>query len=120
MTRPIYTHCATGTTQEISLVAVDERSPIHGANHEYLAQWGSIGKLRIRFQKDPVPEVGVNGVTIETLLAIAKDRLEGFQGGNFPCDENAVALAHVNAALAILKKRTQARIARGVEGKRLL
>ncbi len=47
------------------------------------------------------------GLTNEVLLAIVADRLYSFQGGQFPCEENAVALSHVNCALAALKERTR-------------
>jgi hypothetical protein len=57
------------------------------------------------------------GVTNEALLAIVKDRLEGFQAGKFPCQENEDALAGVNHALKFLHKRTLDRTARGVESK---
>jgi hypothetical protein len=71
----------------------------------------------IEFQKGGIQETGVNGVTHEVLLAIVADRLESFQNGPFHCDENRVALNHVTEALAALKSRTVARLARGVEGK---
>ena len=57
------------------------------------------------------------GITNEVLLAIVKDRLEGFQAGEFPCQENEDALAGVNHALKYLHKRTMDRIGRGVENK---
>jgi len=56
-----------------------------------------------------------SGATNEALLAIVKDRLEGFQAGKFPCQENEDALAGVNHALKFLHLRTLKRIARGVE-----
>lgn len=71
----------------------------------------------IIFQDGPVPEKGHNGITLECLLVICKDRLEMFQSGKFPCKENAVALDHINIALNSLKSRTKNRLDRGVEGK---
>jgi hypothetical protein len=70
----------------------------------------------VLFQNGPIAEVGVNGVTHEALLAIVADRLHGFQGGPYHCTENAVALAHINAAQEALQKRTRERMARNVEG----
>ena len=70
----------------------------------------------VPFQDGPVPAVGINGGTLESYLAICADRLEGFQAGKFPCDENAEALKHINAAIEALHSRTRARQARGVEG----
>jgi histone acetyltransferase (RNA polymerase elongator complex component) len=70
----------------------------------------------IKFQKGPIKEAGVNGVTNEDLLHMVKLRLEGFQNSDFACEENGEALLYVNAALNELNKRTQKRVARGVEG----
>lgn len=70
----------------------------------------------IVFQSGPISERGVNGVTHEALLAILADRLRGFQSGRYACPENAEALAHIEAAQSVLKSRTAARMARGVEG----
>ncbi|VTT96589.1 Uncharacterized protein OS=Psychrobacter aquaticus CMS 56 GN=M917_2310 PE=4 SV=1 [Gemmataceae bacterium] len=70
----------------------------------------------VLFQNGPVPEKGTNGVTPEALLAILIDRLEGFQSGPLACDENRFALASLRNAQALLKSRTEKRVARGVEG----
>jgi len=71
----------------------------------------------IIFQCGGIAEKGLNGVTNEALLAIVRDRLECFQAGPFPSQENATALAGINNALRALQQRTLKRIARGVEGK---
>ncbi len=70
----------------------------------------------IEFQSAPIAEVGVQGVTNECLLAIVADRLQEFQHGSHPCDENLEALHHIRDALAALERRTAARKMRGVEG----
>ncbi len=70
----------------------------------------------VLFQNGPIGEVGVNGVTHEALLAILIDRLEGFQAGPFASPYNEAALDHLRSALAVLKERTQERMARNVEG----
>lgn len=75
------------------------------------------GDLEILFQHGGVPENGVNGVTIETLLAICIDRLEHFQAGNFACYENRIALGDMRHALGALHHRTRDRRLRGVEGR---
>lgn len=69
----------------------------------------------LRFQQGN-PAGCINGISGEALLAIVADRLEGFQGTEFACKENAAALAKVREALEILDRRTRARIERGVEG----
>lgn len=57
------------------------------------------------------------GLTNEVLLAIVYDRLRGFQGGQFPCEENERAMTHVHSALHSLKNRTNRRHHAGLEGK---
>lgn len=84
-----------------------ERSPIsekHGRN------------CLISFQNGGIDVAGVNGISIEALLAIVEDRLACFQSGEFACRENAVALTKVQEAMMWLQKRTRDRVARGVEG----
>lgn len=71
---------------------------------------------QIDFQNGPIQEAGVNGISNEALLAIVEDRLLGFQSGNFPCRENALALTKLQEATMWLHKRTRRRMARGVEG----
>ena len=105
--------------------AIDEPGP-GGANHVYQVlerverpegsfPWRQADQV-IRFQKGPISEAGVNGLTNEALLAIVADRLRGFQSGPFSCSENLAALQHVEVALGKLLARTRNRRARGVEG----
>lgn len=76
--------------------------------------------LSLSFQEGVVdPVEGPNGLLVETVLEIGIARLEQFQGGEFPCNENRTAIHHLNRALAALKDRTYDRTARGVEGKDL-
>lgn len=70
----------------------------------------------ILFQNGPIPEVGVNGVTHEVLLAIVADRLRSFQKGPYSCKANACALTHIEEAQHWLQQRTIERMRRGVEG----
>lgn len=71
--------------------------------------------LNVEFQLGPVKENGVTGVTNEALLAIVLHRLR-FLDSKFPCAENTVAIGGLMSALEALERRTQGRIARGVEG----
>lgn len=90
-------------------VGVREEVP-GGANFSVFA--------RVRFQKGSLGETGTpNGATIESLIAIAAHRLDSFQRGGFPCEENATALAHLQKALDALHSRTRRRQAAGIEGK---
>lgn len=70
----------------------------------------------VLFQNGPIPEVGVNGVTHEALLAIVADRLRCFQAGPFATKANACALTHIEEAMHWLHQRTLERMRRGVEG----
>ena len=114
----------TGREGEVHVNVVDE--PGQGnANHEYNIYFPHDNHnqelnasmcQRISFQNGPIKENDVNGVTNESLMAIVIDRLRGFQSGEFACRENAVALTKLEESLMWLKKRTQDRIVRGVEG----
>lgn len=97
-----------------------------GAYHEYLIEFvRQVGEpfnlggesVNIKFQKGPIQKNGVNGLFIEDLLEIAKHRLECFQSGPFPCEENSLALNSIVSALNYLNRRTLIRRKRGVEGK---
>ena len=70
----------------------------------------------VSFQNSPIKEFGVNGVHNEDLIAIVIDRMRGFQSGDYACDENQHALAHLENALTALNERTAQRETRGVEG----
>ena len=94
-----------------------------GACHEYKvctaydnAMEISFNLNTIKFQKGPIKENGVNGCQIEDLLAICIHRLEGFQAGEFPCEDNMMAEMWIKSALRALEKRTADRQKRGVEG----
>lgn len=88
-----------------------------GAETLYMVQKDNGDYLTtIKFQDRPVPD-GVAGVTNEFLLEILIDRLEGFQSGEFPCEENAKALEYCKAALSALVERHEKRVNRGVQGK---
>jgi len=73
--------------------------------------------LEIKFQLGPVKEVGVNGTTIERVVEVLINRLEGFQKGDFRCRENALAITKLQEARHWLLHRTNLRVVQGVEGK---
>ena len=122
-----YTHPPIDETQRqeiyrddhIIIAVLDEKGQ-GGAHHAYETYENKgvyRAVTRTRFQKGPIGEFGVNGTTNEAELAKVRHRLECFQAGPFPCEENAEALEHINKAIAILEKRTAGRKQRGVEGK---
>ena len=105
---------------EAITIEADEPDPKNGnASHVYDVTWTERHRpvhVGIPFQHGPIKEVGTNGLTHEVLLAILAHRLRGFQSGPYACEENADALAHIEAAQARLHDRTRARVQRGVEG----
>lgn len=113
----IMEHVCTEADRDVVVKAIDEPGS-DGAHHHYTVSWPECGgrQLVVHFQEGPVGEVGINGVTIEALLAIVQHRLECFQGGPYSNRENALALTSVQNAMHWLHHRTRTRIARGVEG----
>lgn len=94
-----------------------EEEKVYNNYHEYtIKDSDSKTVCTINFQKGPVKEVGVNGVTEKELLLILKDRLENFQNSSFKCSYNASTLECINNALAFTDARTKDRESRKVEG----
>jgi len=95
---------------------------VGNARRDYVVRWensaGTTGRNLgfFRFQEGAIKEAGVNGLHIEDLLAIARSRLQDFQSSKFACDENARALAGIEAAIAALEERTTRRTREGTEG----
>src|SRR5687768_17505491 len=96
--RELTSHKVNGLNEAITIVGVDEPSE-GNACHEYVMHTGGKNGVCVRFQKGPILESGVNGVSNEALLAIVEDRLLGFQAGKFSCRENAVALTKLQEAM---------------------
>lgn len=86
----------------------------HHFNVERVSDNGNVG--HVDFQCGPIKEVGVNGVNNEDLLLMVITRLEAFQKSEFKCDENQEAIDALYEAIDSLHRRTNSRIARGVEG----
>ena len=61
---------------------------------------------KVVFQRGCIPFSGVNGCTMEDLIVVCKDRLEGFQQGDFACNENKEAIEYLTKALNALDRRT--------------
>lgn len=83
-------------------------------------EYGAAPALYVAVLAHPGPDVSVirlpmqrgtglseqhNGLTMETLIGCAIDRIECFQRGDFRCDENAVAVHHLRHALSALALR---------------
>ena len=120
--REITIHVTNPANDKLKITATDEPGA-GGAHHVYRISGFSeegmpegSGYITLSFQNGPINEVGLNGVTQEALLAVVADRLQSFQNGPYACEENRQAFEHVIGAMNALKARTQARMARGVEG----
>lgn len=113
--RMLSTHIADAQDHALHILVGPEGAG--GAPMVYLVQSIST-RLRVPlpFQSAPIPEVGVNGLTNEVLLAIVADRLRCFQAGPFPCSHNGQALQKTEEALRLLHQRTADRRRRQVEG----
>lgn len=75
----------------------------------------------IEWQKGPlVGESGLrlqpNGAFVEDIISAALGRLQHYQGSEFACRENSLAITKLEEALHWLDSRTRDREARGVEG----
>ena len=107
-----------------SVYAVDEKG-CGGANHHYKVVYSTIDfddriektAADIQFQCGPRKEFdSIHGVLDTDLLEIVRDRLKGFQSGEFATEYNARALEHIEDALMWLNRRVEDRIERCVIG----
>lgn len=64
---------------------------------------------KIDFQNGHPASEGINGITMESLLAVCHRRLSAFQASSFPCAQNGAALEGIECAINALKERTQER-----------
>jgi hypothetical protein len=71
--------------------------------------------ISFTIQNGPIKEVGINGCQVDTIIEAAKLIITGLNN-KFPCTENHLAIANLDAALFMLNKRKQDRINREVEG----
>lgn len=111
----------------IDVQAMDEPGP-GGACHEYEVRFVAFTRdaqgepqpvpapVRLYFQKGPVNEVGVNGVSDEALLAVLIDRARAFANGPFKSREGSLAATKMEEAMHWLRARYEDRAERGVEG----
>jgi hypothetical protein len=122
--RELTSHKVNGCNEALLIGVLDEPG-CGGACHQYQIRkfvkdepddTADVELVQIHFQNGPIAEAGVNGITQEALLAIVEDRLLGFQSGEYACRENAIALTKIQEAMLWLQKRTNDRLARGVEG----
>lgn len=104
--REIKTHRA-DDSPAIVVQASDWLSPGGAPVHYKVQCIHTDGALNIIFQNGAIDVAGYNGITMESLLAVCIDRLECFQSGPFPCEDNEAALMHLNMAMEFLHSRTR-------------
>ena len=107
MTR-IYTHDYGLTCNAISTTA----EGVNVEGHLYLFPEA---RASLSFQNGTVPEVGINGVTNETVLAALIHRTRVLNA-KFPRRKNSLAITKMEEALMWFENRTAERQKRGVEG----
>jgi len=111
-----------GTQKHTQVLTLDDHT--YGAHHQYQIREAKGQEdpglprnlAEIHFQQGPIKETGVNGVHNEDLIAIVIHRLQHLNQGNFRCRENSTAITKLEESLMWLRKRTDDREARGVEG----
>ncbi|MDD2879706.1 MAG: hypothetical protein PHQ58_04670 [Rhodoferax sp.] len=85
-------------------VHTDEVNP----GHQYQVSKDETVFADLRFQKGPINQAGVNGLTNEALIEILLDRIEQLDKV-VPCVENCVARIHLSAALNSFELRQRRR-----------
>jgi hypothetical protein len=129
--RTIDSHQVNEANGQLTIGVLDEPGP-GGASHlfdirgfnsasnpsdPFVGRYGEPAKhSTVLFQQGDPSKVGVNGVTHEALLAIVRDRITAFQAGPHACDENKLALIHLEQAIRFLQSRTRRRQEAGTEG----
>lgn len=124
MKREITTHKVNGLNEALQIDVLDEPGQgnachkycIYSPNDAVNKELNASVACNIKFQNGPINEFGVNGISNEALLAVVRDRLEGFQSGMYACDRNKQALSYLIDAMESLHMRTKERVNRGVEG----
>lgn len=101
-----------------NIYAVDKKGS-GGAHHRFVTV--PVGEIEpvaeIQFQNGARKDTdSIQGVLDADLLEIVRDRLQGFQQGEFATRYNAIALTHIEEALMWLNRRVEDRIERDVLG----
>lgn len=102
--RVIHTHEINELNRSIEINAPERLTDVQ---HVYTLRVAKKPETYISLQQGEVKDVGVNGLSIEAMLAIAHDRLLTFQGGGYPCEENVQAITCIETALKWLERRAK-------------
>ena len=107
------------TSNRLNRVYALDEPGCGSASHSYAVCRDDCGEeiAKIQFQHGPRNLTdSTPGVLDTDLLEMVRDRLIGFQSGEFACRENAIALTHIEDALLWMNRRVEARAKRGVLG----
>jgi hypothetical protein len=111
----ITAHCLPGVWGDGLAITAIYQSDDNGVCNHYVLKGGEVDQ-DIVFQHGNAADKGINGVTVESLIAIAAHRLKDFQKGDMACKDTATAIEHLEAALGQLIDRMQRRVNLGVVG----
>ena len=109
--------------EKLNRIFASDEAGAGNANHEYdiypAADFGEdsepLAVIQFQHGARKLPD-SIHGVLDTDLLEIVRDRLKGFQSGEFSSRENACALTHIEEALMWLNRRVEDRIERNVLG----
>jgi hypothetical protein len=106
------------TTKYTEVHCEDREKQLYNAPHHFKVIEVKTGDIlgEISFQEGPIKEVGVNGIHNEDLILMVLTRLYAFQETDYACRENEMAIRKLEESLMWLRKRTQDREIRQVEG----
>lgn len=107
-----------GTTNYTYITCEDKEVQKFNAPHKFEVRNVNTDEVisSINFQEGPIKECGVNGIANEDAIIMVLTRLKSFQESPYACEENAIAISHLEDSLKVLRERTLKRIVRNVEG----
>lgn len=73
----------------------------------------------LHFQKGGRATTGVNGLTLEVIIAACIDNIQGHQETDLACKQNAGILTHLEAVMQLCADRHADRVRRGVKGQEI-
>lgn len=106
------------TTKHEKIFHEDHNKMQYGIPSTFTIKSANSGEFlsELRFQKGASKECGINGISNETLIIMAIERLKYFQKGDNSCPENEKTIECLETALMWMKRRTLDREARAVDG----
>jgi len=111
----VISHKLNDLNQALSIVGHNKEEPGGACTQYKIAAKGQTFCV-LEFQHGTIPDVGINGLSNEALIAVVIDRLQGFNKGPYACRENSLAITKLEEAMHWLHHRTWNRMSRGVEG----